>query len=199
MTRVDMACHQRQRVRSTTRWSTSSRICTPCCSTSGSPRPISVGHSMGGATTAGFAARHPEMVKAALICNIDGGQQPSDPVADKEAAETRRRGPGIRAGAWPGRLCPATDCRQDSAAFHSGEAEEEQLRFVTRYAHQPLHGYLSVGEALPWRDAWLTDGAQSLKMPVAILGGDRRRPASAAPKGARTQRAAAVAFRLHPR
>ena len=45
------------------------------------------GHSMGGATTAGFAARHPEMVKAALICNIDGGQQPSDPVADKEAAE----------------------------------------------------------------------------------------------------------------
>ena len=51
------------------------------------------------------------------------------------------------------------------------ESEEEQLRFVTRYAHQPLHGYLSVGEALPWRDAWLTAAAQSLKMPVAILAG----------------------------
>ncbi len=50
------------------------------------------GHSMGGATTAGFAARHPAMVKAALICNIDAGQQPGDAVADAAAAETRRRG-----------------------------------------------------------------------------------------------------------
>ena len=50
------------------------------------------GHSMGGATTAGFAAKHPEMTKAALICNIDGGQQPSDPEVDRIAAETRQKG-----------------------------------------------------------------------------------------------------------
>jgi pimeloyl-ACP methyl ester carboxylesterase len=128
------------------------------------------GHSMGGATSAGFAARHPEMTRAALICNIDAGQQPSDPVADREAAETRRRGlEFVRVRGL------ADYARQQIAAKTVPrfvlESEEEQLRFVTRYAHQPLHGYLSVGEALPWRDAWLTEAAQALKLPVAILAG----------------------------
>jgi pimeloyl-ACP methyl ester carboxylesterase len=49
------------------------------------------GHSMGGATTAGFAARHPQMTRAALICNIDAGHQPPDPDNDAVAAETRRQ------------------------------------------------------------------------------------------------------------
>jgi 3-oxoadipate enol-lactonase / 4-carboxymuconolactone decarboxylase len=128
------------------------------------------GHSMGGATTAGFAARHPEMTKTALICNIDAGQQPSDHVADQEAAETRRRGLDFV------RVRGLADyARQQLAAKTVPrfilDSEEEQLRFVRRYAHQPLHGYLSVGEALPWREAWLTEAAQSLKMPVAILAG----------------------------
>jgi 3-oxoadipate enol-lactonase len=128
------------------------------------------GHSMGGATTAGFAARYPEMVKAALICNIDAGQQPSDPVADREAAETRRRGLECV------RVRGLADYARHQIAAKTVprfilESEEEQLRFVTRYAHQPLHGYLGAGEALPWRDAWLTEAAQSLKMPVAILAG----------------------------
>jgi pimeloyl-ACP methyl ester carboxylesterase len=51
------------------------------------------------------------------------------------------------------------------------ESEEAQQTFVTRYAHQPLHGYFGVGEALPWRDAWLTEAAQKLAMPVAIIMG----------------------------
>ena len=51
------------------------------------------------------------------------------------------------------------------------ESEEEQEIFVTRYAHQPLNGYLGAGEALPWRDEWLTEGARSLRMPVAIIMG----------------------------
>jgi 3-oxoadipate enol-lactonase len=128
------------------------------------------GHSMGGATTAGFAAKHPEMTRAALICNIDAGQQPSDPIADKEAAETRQRGlEFVRVRGL------ADHARQQIAAKTVPrfilESEEEQLRFVTRYAHQPLHGYLGVGEALPWRDPWLTEAAQSLQMPVAILAG----------------------------
>ena len=128
------------------------------------------GHSMGGATTAGFAARHAEMTKAALICNIDGGHQPSDPDADREAAETRRRAQEL--------------VRQRGLADYARQqivdklaprfvlqSEEEQQRFVTRYAHQPLHGYLGVGEALPWREAWLTEAARSLKTPVAIMMG----------------------------
>jgi 3-oxoadipate enol-lactonase len=128
------------------------------------------GHSMGGATAAGFAARHPEMTKAALICNIDAGQQPSDPAADAAAAETRQRGLDFV------RVRGLADyARQQIAAKTVPrfilESEEEQLRFVTRYAHQPLHGYLGVGEALPWRDAWLTAAAQSLRLPVAILAG----------------------------
>jgi 3-oxoadipate enol-lactonase len=128
------------------------------------------GHSMGGATTAGFAARHPEMTRAALICNIDAGQQPVDPVADREAAETRQRGL-----AFVRQRGLADYARQQIAAktvppfiLHS---EAEQLRFVTRYAHQPMHGYLGVGEALPWREAWLTEAAQTLRMPVAIIVG----------------------------
>ena len=128
------------------------------------------GHSMGGATTAGLAARHPEMVKAAWICNIDAGQQPSDPVADQAAAETRQRGLDFV------RLRGLADyARQQIAAGTVPrfilDSTEEQLRFVTRYAQQPLSGYLGVGEALPWRDAWLTQAAQSLTMPVAILAG----------------------------
>jgi pimeloyl-ACP methyl ester carboxylesterase len=110
------------------------------------------------------------MTSAALICNIDAGQQPSDPVADQEAAETRRRGLEFVRGRGL-----ADYARQQLAARTVPrfilESPEEQLRFVTRYAHQPLHGYLSVGEALPWREAWLTEAAQSLKMPVAILAG----------------------------
>jgi len=128
------------------------------------------GHSMGGATAAGFAARHPEMTRAALICNIDAGQQPSDPVADREAAETRRRGLAFV------RMRGLADyARQQIAAKTVPrfilESEAEQLRFVTRYAHQPLYGYLGVGEALPWRESWLTEAAQALRMPVAIIAG----------------------------
>lgn len=128
------------------------------------------GHSMGGATTAGFAARYPAMTKAALICNIDAGQQPSDPVADQAAAETRQRGLDfVRVRGLADYARQQIDAK--TVPRFILDSEQEQLRFVTRYAHQPLHGYLGVGEALPWRDAWLTAAAQTLQMPVAILAG----------------------------
>jgi pimeloyl-ACP methyl ester carboxylesterase len=128
------------------------------------------GHSMGGATTAGFAARHPEMTKAALIYNIDGGQQPSDPETDKAAAETRQKAMALvrERGLADYARQQITD---KLASRFVLESEEAQQTFVTRYAHQPLHGYLAVGEALPWRDAWLTEAAQKLAMPVAIIMG----------------------------
>lgn len=128
------------------------------------------GHSMGGATTAGFAAQHPEMTKAALICNIDGGQQPSDPETDQAAAASRQK-----AMALVRERGLADYARQQVADKLAPrfimESEAEQQIFVTRYAHQPLHGYLGVGEALPWREAWLTGAAQKLAMPVAIIMG----------------------------
>ncbi|MCZ6873458.1 MAG: alpha/beta hydrolase [bacterium] len=128
------------------------------------------GHSMGGATTAGFAARHPEMTKAALICNIDAGHQPPDPDNDPIAAQTRQRALELV------RACGMVDYARQQIAEKTvppfvQASETEQHIFVTRYAHQPLNGYLGVGEALPWREAWLTEAARSLNMPVVIMMG----------------------------
>lgn len=128
------------------------------------------GHSMGGATTAGFAARHPEMTKAALICNIDGGHQPAVPETDLQAAEGRRQTQEMA------RTRGLADVARQQIANKTVprfilESEAEQESFVARYAHQPLNGYLGVGEALPWQDKWLTEGARSLRMPVAIIMG----------------------------
>jgi pimeloyl-ACP methyl ester carboxylesterase len=128
------------------------------------------GHSMGGATVIGFAARHPEMTRAALICNIDGGHQPSDPEADREAEETRRRAHQLvreRGLADYARHQIATQ----AAPRFVLEDEAQQQVYIERFAHQPLHGYFGVGEALPWREPWLTDAARSLTMPVAIIAG----------------------------
>lgn len=128
------------------------------------------GHSMGGATTAGFAARHPDMTKAALICNIDAGHQPADPETDQQAAETRQR--ALELVRRRGMVDYARQqLREKTVPRFIQASAAEQHAFVTRYAHQPLNGYLGVGEALPWREAWLTEAARSLKMPVAIIMG----------------------------
>ena len=128
------------------------------------------GHSMGGATTAGFAARHPDMTQAALICNIDGGHQPPDPEVDRQAAATRQTAQDMA------RTRGLTDYARQQIADKLvprfiQESVAEQQSYVMRYAHQPLHGYLGVGEALPWRETWLTEAARSLQMPVAIIMG----------------------------
>ena len=128
------------------------------------------GHSMGGATTAGFAARHPEMTKAALICNIDAGHQPPDPDNDPIAAATRQR--ALQLVRERGMVDYARQQIADKTVPPFIQASKaEQHIFVTRYAHQPLNGYLGVGEALPWREAWLADAARSLKMPVVMIMG----------------------------
>lgn len=128
------------------------------------------GHSMGGATTAGFAARHAQMTKAALICNIDAGHQPPDPENDAVAAETRRRALDLvqRRGMVD---YARQQIAEKTVPRFIQESPEEQQVFIQRYAHQPLNGYLGVGEALPWRETWLTEAARSLNMPVAIIMG----------------------------
>lgn len=136
----------------------------------GIERAYIAGHSMGGATTAGFAARHPEMTQAALICNIDGGHQPPDPENDPITAETRRR--ALELVRQRGMVDYARQqIVEKTVPRFIQESEAEQHIFVTRYAHQPLNGYLGVGAALPWREIWLTEAARSLKMPVAIIMG----------------------------
>ncbi len=128
------------------------------------------GHSMGGATTAGFAARYPEMTKAALICNIDAGHQPPDPDNDPIAAETRLRALELVRERGMVNYARQQIAEKTVPPFIQA-SETEQHVFVTRYAHQPLNGYLGVGEALPWREAWLTEAARSLNMPVVIMMG----------------------------
>ncbi|MGQ4808265.1 3-oxoadipate enol-lactonase 2 [Candidatus Entotheonellaceae bacterium PAL068K] len=128
------------------------------------------GHSMGGATTAGFAVRYPEMTKAALICNIDGGHQPADPEADEAAAKVRQDAQDMVRRRGLADYARHTIATKMVPRFIL-ESEDEQHRYVARYAHQPLHGYLGVGEALPWREAWLTQAARSLALPVAIIMG----------------------------
>ncbi|RMF88716.1 MAG: alpha/beta fold hydrolase, partial [Nitrospinota bacterium] len=106
------------------------------------------GHSMGGATAIGFAARHPEMTRAVLICNIDGGHQPSDPEAERKAEEDRRRNHQLvreRGLADYARQQIATGM----APRFILEDEAQQQAYIERYAHQPLNGYFGVGEALP--------------------------------------------------
>ncbi|MBI4639749.1 MAG: alpha/beta fold hydrolase [Candidatus Tectomicrobia bacterium] len=128
------------------------------------------GHSMGGATTIGFAARHPEMTRAALICNIDGGHQPGDPVTDKEAEESRKHNHQFV------RERGLVDYARHQIATKMAprfvlEDEAQQQAYIERYARQSLNGYFGVGEALPWRESWVKEAARSLKMPVVIIAG----------------------------
>ena len=110
------------------------------------------------------------MTKAALICNIDAGHQPPDPDNDAIAAETRRR--TLELVRQRGMVDYARQqIAEKTAPRFIQESEEEQHIFVSRYAHQPLNGYLGVGEALPWRETWLTAAARSLNMPVVIIMG----------------------------
>lgn len=128
------------------------------------------GHSMGGATAAAFAARHPERIGAALVCNIDAGHQPADADAERANAEAYR---------W--KLAHARErglvdlarrqIAEGVAPPFVTEDEREIEDYVDRYARQPLNGYLGVGEALPWRAPWLAEAAASLTGPVAIVAG----------------------------
>lgn len=128
------------------------------------------GHSMGGATVAGFAARHPERVYATLICNIDGGHQPPDEESEQKGraeseanhalVETRGLSDYAR-----------TQIETGAAPRFVLQSEVEQQDYIERYARQPLNGYFAVGQAKPWTDSWLTEAAASLSGPVAIIAG----------------------------
>jgi pimeloyl-ACP methyl ester carboxylesterase len=134
------------------------------------PEAYIAGHSMGGATAIGFAARHPEMTRAALICNIDGGHQPPDPPADAEAEEVRRQTHRLVRERGLVDYARNQIATQAAPGFVLADGAEQEF-YAERYARQSLHGYFGVGEALPWRDAWLRDAARSLTLPVFISAG----------------------------
>ena len=129
------------------------------------------GHSMGGATVAALAARHPERALSTLITNIHAGHQPADPEAGARAqALTEWKLAYARARGMAELARRHLDDR--IAPRFVLEDEDERRAFLERYQRQPLAGYLAVGEAQPWEEAWLAGAAASLRGPVAIIAGD---------------------------
>jgi 3-oxoadipate enol-lactonase len=129
-----------------------------------------VGHSMGGATVQAFAAQHPDRALATLICNIDGGHQPQDEETTRQASALREKSRVLVRGRG---ICDYARAQLESRAAPSFvcDNEHERQAYLERYARQPLNGYFGVGEALPWREAWLKDTVTSLTGPVAIIAG----------------------------
>jgi len=134
------------------------------------------GLSLGGAVALGYAARHPDRVKALMVFDIHGGfQPPADPAAAAAMAEGREKGENYareRGMADFARRQLAT-----GTAFppvRPDEASQEQ--HVARMARFPLNGYIGVGRAHPWEAAWQRDAADKLKMPTLITCGDKDLP-----------------------
>ena len=128
------------------------------------------GHSMGGATVAGFTARYPHRVHATFICNIDAGHQPPEPEGEQQAQEDRERNCAlVRARGLSDYA--RHQLESGAAPRFVSESEDERQAYIERYARQPANGFFAVGEARPWTDSWLTEAAASLTGPVAIIAG----------------------------
>jgi 3-oxoadipate enol-lactonase len=129
-----------------------------------------VGHSMGGATVAAYAAREPGRVRSCAICNIDAGHQRWTPEQERDHEAARQwkldfaRTQGMEA------LAREQIARGVAPAFVTAREGEEAL-FLERYRRQPLAGYLGVAEALPWREHWLEGESVKIKAPVLIVAG----------------------------
>jgi len=130
------------------------------------------GHSMGGGTAMAFGARHPELCIALLICNIDGGHQPADPVLDAQRDADRQRGREI--------------VRERGLVHYARRILDNRLappfvlddpiarrRFIERYSLQPDNGFFGAGTARPWAEPWLKQAAAGVALPIGILAGDQ--------------------------
>ena len=131
---------------------------------------ILIGHSMGGATVQAFAAKYGDRARATLICNIDGGYQPIDEDSARQTAEASARSHTLVRERG---LCDYARHQIDAgiAPAFVRDSEHERASYLERYARQPINGYFGVGEALPWREAWLKDTVTTLNGPVAIIAG----------------------------
>jgi pimeloyl-ACP methyl ester carboxylesterase len=131
------------------------------------------GLSLGGAITIGYAYRHPETVKALLICDIHGGfLPPPDPAMQTAIAEGREKGENHaheRGMADLARRQIAT-----GTAFPPVPDDKAlQEQFIERMARFSVNGYIGVGRAKPWEAEWQRTAADNIKVPsLIIVGGD---------------------------
>jgi len=123
---------------------------------------------MGGATAIAFAHAHPQMSRAVLICNIDGGHQPYDRGVGSETDQLRKRGRRIVEKRGLVDYARRIIERKLAPRFVM-ESEAQQANFIERYARQPQNGFFGAGDARPWTEPWLKEAAANLSMPVAIL------------------------------
>ena len=68
-------------------------------------------------------------------------------------------------------ICPTSAPSARMAPAFVTERDGETERFLERYRGQPLAGYVGVGEALPWREAWLKGASVNIASPVLIVAG----------------------------
>lgn len=130
------------------------------------------GLSMGGAVSLGYASRHPEMVAALLIFDIDGGFQPSDAETDALMAKMWRENEKI--AMERGMVDLARHRIATGAAFRpilqDEGLQEQYLRRMSRFS---VNGYIGIARALPWKAEWLTKAADNIDVPsVIVVGGD---------------------------
>jgi pimeloyl-ACP methyl ester carboxylesterase len=128
------------------------------------------GLSLGGATALGYAHKHPDMVKALLLCDIDGGLQPPDPAAEKKMARIQQEDRRVA------RDLGLVDLARHKITNGTArrpilESEDRQKEYLERMGRFSLNGYLGVSEELPWKAKWLPKAADSVKVPTLIIAG----------------------------
>jgi pimeloyl-ACP methyl ester carboxylesterase len=130
------------------------------------------GLSMGGATSLGYAYRHPEFVKALLALDIHGAFQPRDPQAQGFFAKMHEE--GDRIAQQSGMADLARHQIEVGGAFRPILKDKAlQARYIEDMARCPVNGYTGVGRAQPWQTEWLRQAADNIAIPTLIVvGGD---------------------------
>lgn len=129
------------------------------------------GLSLGGAIALGYAGRHPGAVKALLVCDVHGGfQPPVDPAVKAAMAAAREKGEiyVLKRGM-------ADFARRQLAAGTAfppvpGD-ENSREQYVARMAGLTVNGYIGIGRALPWEEAWQREAAAKVDVPTLITCG----------------------------
>lgn len=129
------------------------------------------GLSLGGAVALGYAARHPEMVKALMVFDIHGGfQPPADPAMKAAMAEGREK--GEKYAMEHGMADFARRQLATGSAFPPVPDDETlQQQHIERMAKFPVNGYIGVGRASPWEAGWQRDASDGIKVPTLITVG----------------------------
>ena len=131
------------------------------------------GLSLGGAIALGYTYRHPETVRALLVCDIHGGfLPPSDPALRAAMDEGWAKGEKVALERGMADLAR----RQIAAgtAFRPILQDKSlQEPYIQQMARFPVNGLIGVGRAKPWEAAWQRQAADNINVPTLItVGGD---------------------------